>query len=108
MPLADHLATGTQEAFRRTGTDMDSTAGLQDMQFFDRFEHDIGHLTHPIAAIGFHSADIQVRKVIVCTTFLCCDAHFWRGRVVFTLMKKHDISSLASLRVSVPSAIPFS
>ena len=35
MPLADHLAAGTQETFRRTGTDMDSTAGLQDMQFFD-------------------------------------------------------------------------
>ena len=82
MPLADHLAAGTQETFRRTGTDMDSTAGLQDMQFFDRFEHDIGNLAHPVAAIGFYTADIQVRKIIIRTAFLSRDADFGRSRVV--------------------------
>lgn len=86
---------------------MDRTAGLQDMQFFDRFEHDIGDLAHPVATIGFHTADIQVRKIIIRTAFLSRDADFGRSRVVVTLMKKQDINSFASSRVNVPSAIPF-
>ena len=103
MSLADHLAAGTQETFRRTGTDMDGTAGLQDMQFFDCFEHDIGHFAHPVAAIGFHTADIQVRKVVVRAAFLSRDAYFGRSRVVIHLDEeaRHQLLCLVACQRAV-------
>ena len=39
MALADHLAPGTKETLRRTGTDVDGAAGLEDMQLLDRLQH---------------------------------------------------------------------
>ena len=107
MPLADHLAAGTQETFRRTGTDMDGTAGLQDMQFLDRFEHDIGNLAHPVAAVCLHPADIQVREVIICTAFLSRYADFRRSRMVvhFDEEARHQFLCLVAGQCAVGNSL---
>ena len=83
--------------------------GLQDMQFFDRFEHDIGNLAHPVAAIGFYTADIQVRKIIIRTAFLSRDADFGRSRVVvhFDEETGHQFFCLVACQRTVGNA-PFS
>ncbi len=80
MSLADHLAAGTQETLRCTSTDMDSTAGLQDMQLLDRFEHDVGDLAHPVAAVRPDAADVQVREIVIGSALLRRDTRLSAGR----------------------------
>ena len=48
----------------------------------DKIKHDIRNFTHAIATIRFNTSDIQVREVVVCTTFFCCDTYFWRSSLV--------------------------
>lgn len=109
MSLADHLAAGTQETFRCTSTDMDSTAGLQDMQFFDRFEHDVGMTSlTPSLPSAFTPPIFRFVKSLYVPLSLAVMPTLGGAVWLFTLMKKQDINSFASSRVNVPSAIPFS
>ena len=88
VSLANHLASGPQKPFRRTGTDMNGTSRLQDMQFLNRFKHDIGNFAYPVAAVGFHSSDIQVGKVVVGSAFLGGNTDLRRCRMVIYLDKE--------------------
>jgi len=88
MPLTDYFTSGTQKTFRRTGADMNSTSRLQDMQFFDRFQHDIGYFAYSVATIGFHASDIQVGEIVVCSAFLSGNTDFRGSRMVVYLDKE--------------------
>ena len=88
VSLANHLASGPQEPFRRTGTDMNGTSRLQDMQFLNRFKHDIRNFAYPVTAVGFHSSDIQVSKVVVGSAFLGGNTDLRRCRMVIYLDKE--------------------
>ncbi len=49
------------------------------MHVIDDFQKKVGEIIHRIAAVGGHTADVDVRKVGVRAAFLSGDAHF-RGR----------------------------
>ena len=83
MALADHLAPGTKETLRRTGTDVDGAAGLEDMQLLDRLQHDIGDLAYAIATVRPDAADVQVREIVIGSALLRRDTHFRRGAIGF-------------------------
>ena len=85
MALADHLAPGTKETLRRTGTDVDGAAGLEDMQLLDRLQHDIGDLAYAIATVRPDAADVQVREIVKGSALLRRDTHFRRGGMIVYL-----------------------
>ena len=88
MSLTNYLTACTEKPFRCPGTYMDCATWLKDMQFLYCLEHNIRHFTHAIAAITFYSANIQIGKIIIGTTFFCRNTHFRRCSVVIYFNKE--------------------
>ena len=67
---------------------MDRASRLQQVQFFEDFEHDIRYFARSVATIGLHATYINIGKVVVRTAFLCRNTHFRRCRMVVYLNKE--------------------
>ena len=82
MPLTDDPAGRLEKTVGRLTADMDGITGLQNMQFFSHFEHEVGHFADAVSAVCSNPPDINIGKIVVSSTFSGCNADFRRGRMV--------------------------
>ena len=59
MPLTNHPTGCVEKPIGCSGTDVNRVARLQNMQFFNNFQHDVRDFADPIRTIGFYTTDVD-------------------------------------------------
>jgi hypothetical protein len=85
MSLPDDFAGRVQKPVWRLAADVYRVARLQNVQFLDDLEQDVGNLADTIFTIAGDTADIDVGKIIVGAALTCGNTDFGRRRVIIDL-----------------------
>ncbi len=65
--------------------DLNGRTGLKQAHVFDDIEQKIGDIVHPVGAVRFHTAKVDLCKIGVGAAFSRRHAYFWRCRLVVEL-----------------------
>ena len=85
VSLTDDLKSCFKELVGSVLGNMDGQTWLQLMEFFLDFKNHVRNLVGSALSVAFHSTDIDISEVVVCTRFQCGDTYLRRCRLVVEL-----------------------
>lgn len=81
----DDLAGGLDQVVGGLPAHVYGAAGLEDVQFPEHLQEDVGHLALSGGAVALDSAYVDVGEIVVCAALLGRDAHLGRSGMVVDL-----------------------